>query len=106
MDVLCWALGLLRSEMKVTSIKFERREAKHVDLHTRVVYDVFSVTADDITMAVYMELSDQPEQCIKNIVIDAIKRKFGSKPDNIDETYKMFIKAWPDNVDHTIIQMH
>lgn len=106
MDYLCWALGLLRSEMKVTSIKFERREAKHIDLHTRVVYDVFSVTADGMTMAVYMELSDQPEQCIKNIVIDAIKRKFGSKPDNIDETYKMFVKTWPGDTDHSIIQMH
>lgn len=105
MDVLCWALGLLRSKMKVTSIKFERREAKHVDLHTRVMYDVFSVTADDLTLAVYMELSDQPEQCVKNIVIDAIKRKFGSKPDNIDEIYKMFIKTWPGNIDRSIIQM-
>lgn len=106
MDVLCWALGLLRSEMKVTSIKFERREAKHVDLHTRVVYDVFSVTADGITMAVYMELSNQPAQSVKQIVMDAIKRKFGSKCDNIDETYKMFIKTWPGDTDHSIIQMH
>lgn len=106
MDVLCWALGLLRSEMKVTSIKFERREAKHVDLHTRVVYDVFSVTADGMTMAVYMELSNQPAQSVKQIVIDAIKRKFGSKCDNIDETYKMFIKTWPGDTDHSIIQMH
>lgn len=106
MDVLCWALGLLRSEMKVTSIKFERREAKHVDLHTRVVYDVFSVTADGMTMAVYMELSNQPAQSIKQIVMDSIKRKFGSKCDNIDETYKMFIKTWPGDTDHSIIQMH
>lgn len=105
MDVLCWALGLLRSEMKVTSIKFERREVKHLDLHTRVVYDIFSVTADGLTLAVYMELSNQPVQSVKQIVMDAIKRKFGSKPNNIDETYKMFIKAWPGDVDHSIIQM-
>lgn len=92
--------------MKVQKIKFERREAKHVDLHTRVVYDVFSVTADDLTLAVYMELSDQPAQSVKQIVMDSIKRKFGSKPDNVDETYKMFIKTWPGDVDHSIIQMN
>lgn len=91
--------------MKVTSIKFERREAKHIDLHMRVVCDVFSVTVDGITMAVYMELSNQPVQSIKQIVMDAIKRKFGSKCDNIDETYKMFIKTWPGDTDHSIIQM-
>ena len=106
MGYLCWALGLSRSKMKVTFIKFERREAKHIDLHTRVVYDVFSVTADDLTLAVYMELSNQPAQSVKQIVMDAIKRKFGSKPDNIDETYKMFIKAWPGDTDYSIIQMH
>lgn len=91
--------------MKVVSISYKRREVKEVALRLNINYDVFSVTADGITMAVYMELSDQPEQCIKNIVIDAIKRKFGSKPDNIDETYKMFIKAWPGDIDHSIIQM-
>jgi len=92
--------------MRVTSIKFERREAKHVDLHTRIVYDIFSVTADGLTLAVYMELSNQPVQSVKQIVMDAIKRKFGSKCDNIDETYKMFIKTWPGDIDHSIIQMH
>lgn len=92
--------------MKVKAIKFERREVKEVALRLNIVYDVFSVTADGITMAVYMELSNQPAQSVKQIVIDAIKRKFGSKPDNIDETYKMFIKAWPGDTDHSIIQMH
>lgn len=91
--------------MKVTSIKFERREVKHLDLRTKVVYDIFSVTADDLTLAVYMELSNQPVQSVKQIVMDAIKRKFGSKCDNIDETYKMFIKTWPGDTDHSIIQM-
>lgn len=92
--------------MKVKTINFERREVKEVALRLNITYDVFSVTADGITMAVYMELSDQPEQCIKDIVIDAIKRKFGSKPENIDETYKMFIKAWSNRRDNSIIQMH
>lgn len=92
--------------MKVQKIKFERREAKHIGLHTRVVYDVFSITADNLTLAVYMELSDQPAQSVKQIVMDSIKRKFGSKPDNVDETYKMFIKTWPGDVDHSIIQMN
>lgn len=92
--------------MQVSAIVFERREVKEVALRLNITYDVFSVTADGLTIAVYMELSDQPEQCIKDIVIDAIRRKFGSKPDNIDETYKMFIKAWPGDVDHSVIQMH
>lgn len=92
--------------MQVSAIVFERREVKEVALRLNIIYDVFSVTADGITMAVYMELSDQPEQCIKDIVIDAIRRKFGSKPDNIDKTYKMFVKAWPDDIDHSVIQMH
>lgn len=92
--------------MKVQKIKFERREAKHIGLHTRVVYDVFSITADGLTLDVYMELSDQPSQSVKQIVMDTIKRKFGSKPNNIDETYKMFIKTWPGDTDHSIIQMH
>ena len=91
--------------MRVTSIKFERREAKHVDLHTRIVYDIFSVTTDGLTLAVYMELSNQPVQSVKQIVMDAIKRKFGSKCDNTDEAYKMFIKTWPGDIDHSIIQM-
>jgi hypothetical protein len=91
--------------MKVKTIQWLRREVKEVALRLNINYDVFSVTADGITMAVYMELSDQPEQCIKDIVIDAIKRKFGRKPDNINETYKMFIKAWPGDTDHSIIQM-
>lgn len=91
--------------MKVTSIKFERREVKHLDLRTKVVYDIFSVTADGLTLAVYMELSNQPAQSVKQIVMDAIKRKFGSKCDNTDETYKMFIKTWPGDTDHSIIQM-
>ena len=92
--------------MKVVSISYKRREVKEVALRLDIVYDIFSVTADGITMAVYMELSNQPAQSVKQIVIDAIKRKFGSKPDNIDETYKMFIKAWPGDVDHSIIQMY
>lgn len=92
--------------MQVSAIVFERREVKEVALRLNIIYDVFSVTADSTTMAVYMELSDQPEQCIKDIVMDAIRRKFGSKPDNIDETYKMFVKAWPNDIDHSVIQMH
>ena len=92
--------------MQVSAIVFERREVKEVALRLNITYDVFSVTADGLTMAVYMELSDQPEQCIKDIVIDAIRRKFGSKPDNINKTYKMFIKAWSNRRDNSIIQMH
>jgi hypothetical protein len=92
--------------MQVSNIIFQRREVKEVALRLNITYDVFSVTADNLTLAVYIELSDQPEQCIKDVVIDAIKRRFGSKVDNINETYKMFIKAWSNRRDNSIIQMH
>jgi hypothetical protein len=93
--------------MKVQSIQWLRREVKEVALRLNITYDVFSVTTDeDSTMAVYMELSDQPESAIKSVVADAIKRKFGIKCDNITEAYQMVIKTWPGNRDHSVIQMY
>lgn len=93
--------------MKVKSIQWQRREAKEVTPRLNITYDVFSVTAEDgLEMAVYMELQDQPESAIKSVVADAIRRKFGSKCENIDEVYKMVIKTWPGNRDHSVIQMY
>lgn len=93
--------------MKVKSIQWQRREVKEVALRLNVIYDVFSVTAEDgLEIAVYIELQDQPESAVKPVIADAIRRKFGSKCENIDDAYKMAIKTWPGNRDHSIIQMH
>lgn len=93
--------------MKVKSIQWQRREVKEVAPRLSIIYDVFSITAEDgLEMAVYMELQDQPESAVKPVVADAIRRKFGSKCENINEVYKMVTKVWPGNRDHSVIQMY
>lgn len=92
--------------MIVTSIEYCRHEVHEITPHFSVAYDIFTVTADDLSMAVYMELSNQPESALKSIIADAIRRKFGSKCDNIDKVYQMVMKVWPGRKDHSVIQMY
>ena len=91
--------------MIVKAITWLRRETKEIDLHLNIKYDVFSVEdIEGTTMAVYVILHDQPSNALKYVIADAIKRKFGSKCENINQVYQMMLKTWP-NKDKSILQM-
>jgi hypothetical protein len=91
--------------MIVKAITWLRCETKEIGLHLNIKYDVFSVEdTEGTTMAVYATLRDQPSNALKYVIADAIRRRFGSKCENMNQVYQMMLKTWP-NKDTSIIQM-
>lgn len=90
--------------MKVLEITFKERAEKTLPVilsNGRIrprIYTVFEVKSNISSRCkeLWLELDDEPESALKQILADALKRKFAEKCENIDDAYHMFWKALPN----------
>lgn len=89
--------------MKVLEIKYKERAEKTLPVilsNGRIrprIYTVFEVKADMgyRLKELWLEIDDEPESSLKQILADALKRKFAEPCENIDKAYSMFWKELP-----------
>lgn len=89
--------------MNIIEITFKQRAEKTLPVilsngrTRRRIYTVFEVKADvsNRCKELWLELDGEPESALKQILADALKRKFAEKCENIDKAYQLFWRALP-----------